>query len=198
MKRSIITLLSAAALISVSARESINIGNTPWRFTKITGAENLLKYGNVAVNGNVVKYTINDGKRDTSVDVNGATTINAELTGEHPIGHIALIFNGDNVHGGTATCSLYDADNRLTSTRQINLADYFDYVRENDINSVGDTFGFVVKNVGTSFTIPADANARYAKVEITRLTDADGNDTKGALSELEPCTRGGTDTRQRA
>lgn len=185
MKRSIITLLSAAALMSVSARESINIGNTPWRFTKITGAENLLKYGNVAVNGNVVKYTINDGKRDTSVDVNGATTINAELTGEHPIGHITLIFNGDNVHGGTATCSLYDADNRLTSTRQINLADYFDYVRENDINSVGDTFGFVVKNVGTSFTIPADANARYAKVEITRLTDADGNDTKGALGELE-------------
>lgn len=185
MKRGIITLLSAAALLSVSARESINIGNTPWRFTKITGAENLLKYGNVSVNGNVVKYTINDGKRDTSVEVAAGTSINAELPAEHMIDHIVLTFNGENIHGGTVTYSFYDSDNRPTATSEVNLADFFSYVKENDLNSVGDTFGFVVKTVGTSFTIPVNANSRYAKVDIAGLTDADGNESKGALSELE-------------
>lgn len=171
--------------MSLSARESINIGNTPWRFTKITGAENLLKYGNVAVNGNQVKYTINDGKRDTSVDIEGNTSISADLSGEHHIDHITLTFNGENIHGGKLTYTLYDADNHVTDTKEVNLADFFSYVKENDLNSVGDTFGFVVKTVGTAFTLPVNVNAQRAKVEITRLTDADGNDTKGALSELE-------------
>lgn len=185
MKKLALTLLSLAAITSMPARESINIGNTPWRFTKITGAENLLKYGNVTINGGVVKYTVNDGKRETAAKAAKGTVIESDLPNSHGIERLSLIFNGDSIAGGNITYTFYDGAGNVTLTDNAELAGYFTPVTENDINSVGDTFGFVVRTVGSSFSIPINAPSRYAKIEINSLTDAAGKEVDGSLAEVE-------------
>lgn len=185
MKTIAAALLLSAPLCCLSARESINIGNTPWRFTKITGAENLLRYGNVAIDGNVVKYTVNDGKRETAVDVAKGTVIECSLPEAHDLQRLSLTFNGDSIVSGNISYTLYDTEGKTKSSGNVNLSDCFSFVRENDINSVGDTFGFIVKTVGTSFSIPVSAPSSGAKIEIGSLTTADGREVKGALTEVE-------------
>lgn len=185
MKRSIITLLSASAILSLSARESVNIGNTPWRFFQVTGAENVLKYGNVSIDGNVVKYTVNDGKRDTSAPVGRNTVIEADILKTMPLDQMALSFAGDSIRGGRIVYTLTSDDNGVTAGKEIDLAEYFSYIKENDLNSVGDTFGYVEQTVGTKFTIPVATTAGKVKVEIQSLTDGNGREVTGQLTEVD-------------
>ena len=185
MKRIATILLSAAALLPATARESINIGNTPWRFTKIVdGAENLLKYGTVTVDGNV-SFSINDDKRDTSADVGAASSISADLLGVHAIDRLTLTFAGDSIYGGNLTYTLYDDNRNPLRSGDVSLADCFSLVKENDIAEIENTVGFFQRTVATAFTIPVDTRFRYATVEISNLTDAQGNSVRGALAEFE-------------
>ncbi|MDE6200195.1 MAG: DUF4982 domain-containing protein [Muribaculaceae bacterium] len=185
MKRIATAILSAAAVMTVTARESINVGNTPWRFTKIVdGAKNLLSHGTVMVDG-AVTQDINDDKRDTKVSVGEASVMNADLLALHNIERLVLTFDGDSIYGGTLTYTLYDDNRHVTGSAEISLDDCFSYVKENDISEIGNTVGFHQRTVGTSFTMPVNADVRYATVNIGRLTDSRGNSVRGDLTELE-------------
>lgn len=184
MKRIASIILSAAALLPLSARESINIGNTPWRFTKIVdGAENLLKYGTVTVDGKV-NFDINDNKRETASTAGKSTVIGADLLGTHEIDRLVLTFAGDSIYGGDVTCMFYDDKRNVTGTKTVSLADIFTTVRENDIAEIGNTVGFLQRTVGTAFDIPVNAAIRYADVSVERLTDKEGKEVTGALTEF--------------
>ncbi|MBD5246942.1 MAG: glycoside hydrolase family 2 protein [Barnesiella sp.] len=183
-KYAIMTLMAAAAL-SAAGRESINIGNTPWRFTKIVdGAENLLKYGTVTVDG-TVSFKINDNKRDTREQVAAASTISADLFGSHAIDRLVLTFADDNIHGGKVSYTLYDENRNAVGQGDFNLSDHFTLLKENDISDIGNTVGFVQRTVGTSFALPLDKSFRYADVTVASLTDADGKNASGELVEFE-------------
>lgn len=172
-------------MLSATARESVNLGNTPWRFTKIVdGAGNLLKYGTVSVD-NKVNFNINDGKRETTSELGASSAISADLFEAHDIDRMVLTFDGDSIYGGSLTYTLYDGNRNATATATVNLADCFSQVKENDLAEVGNTFGFTQRVTGTSFTIPVDASIRYADVTVGKLTDSKGNDVRGALTEFE-------------
>lgn len=175
----------AVAALSAAGRESINIGNTPWRFTKIVkGAENLLRYGTVTVDG-TVSFKINDNNRDTRETIGNDATIAADLFGTHDIERLVLTFAGDSIRGGAVTYTLYDENHNVTGKGDFNLSDYFTEVKENDISETGNTVGFVQRTVGSEFTLPLATPFRYAELSVDALTDISGKTTWGELMELE-------------
>lgn len=178
-------IMSLAATLSLSAHETINIGNTPWRFTKIVdGKANLLKYGTATVDGKV-NFDINDGKAESAATAGNGTAISADLLGIHHIDRMVLTFAGDSIRGGKALCTYYDDNRNAIATATVDLAQHFSEVKENDIAEIGNTVGFLQRTVASSFAIPVDADIRYADIAITSLTDSQGNETTGALTELQ-------------
>lgn len=185
MKRYAIILLSALAALSTSARETINLGNTPWRFTKIVdGAGNLLKYGTVSVNDKV-NFDINDNKRETSTNIGASSTIKADLLEAHEIDRLVFTFAGDSIYGGNITYTLFDGNRNAVGQGEVNLSDCFSKIMENDISEIGNTVGFLRRVTGTTFTIPIGTTARYADITVENLTDRRDFNAEGALVEFE-------------
>ena len=166
MKRYAIILLSALAVLSTSARETINLGNTPWRFTKIVdGARNLLTFGTVSINDKV-NFDINDNKRETTTDIGASSTIKADLLEAHEIDRLVFTFAGDSIYGGNISYTLYDASRNTVGQGEVNLSGYFNKVMENDISEIGNTVGFLQRVTGTTFTIPIGTTARDAEITV--------------------------------
>ena len=91
-------LLFVSFIGQMRAQQTVNIGETPWKFSKVIRQESNLVSGLTVLSGTDVVSGINDGKFDTGA---GKPLVGknyfVDLLEKKPIERIKLVFNGDSV-----------------------------------------------------------------------------------------------------
>lgn len=174
-------MMAAAPMVGVEARESINIGNTPWRFSKVAKpTENLVKFGTATLDGTVC-YDINDGKNDTSAPLANGAVIYVDLLGEHNIEYLSLQFAGDSIENVRVAYDFSLNPESLNPSQPYEIKAVA--ITENDIAEVGNTFGFTAREIGREVRVPVNKEMRYAKIVIGSMTGKGSEPIEGRLME---------------
>ncbi len=150
--------------MGASAQQAVNIGNTPWKFTKILKQqENLAKNGNVMV-GNRQVDQLCDNKTDTHVDVTNQL-IHIDCRSNRVIDNLSLTFGADSVRNVTVTVKASNDNSNWDIIAQ-NSSIECSLNQVNDITNVNNTFGAAVVTKSTSANIEIGKEYRYLMVTI--------------------------------
>lgn len=178
--------LTCAASISV-AQQVINLGETPWKFTKVIKNESNLASGKIVKVGERQVRDIVDDRRDTYLRYNtkDAKYITIDLLKETPIDDITLKFGGDSVCY-IATRIEVSNDNSSWKLLSTGDAEMLSPIKTNDITTVNDTYGF--KEVTTQMKLTsAKANGayRFVRVNLSQCLNAQKKPIECKIDEIE-------------
>ena len=121
-------LLFVSFIGQMRAQQTVNIGETPWKFSKVIRQESNLVSGLTVLSGTDAVSGINDGKFDTGA---GKPLVGknyfVDLLEKKPIERIKLVFNGDSVRYVACRVEVSDDNNnwRILSNSAFGLPDDF-------------------------------------------------------------------------
>ena len=181
----------AVAMSSLWASGSVvNLGNTPWRFTKVVKPESNLATGLDVMCANHCVAEVNDGKIDTRWTADADKTLDVDLLSVKQISSIELQFSGDSVHLANLVVEL--SSDRKSWTCVTKDGDLHTCIpnRVNDITTVNNTVGYAAVIVNTSCILTIDDSCRYVRVRSITLENSDHRMLQPYLSELliHPCS----------
>lgn len=165
------TYLLVGALLSVmplSAQEMIDMGDTPWRFSKIVRTDaNLAPKSLVSVGPrSVSELTDGDKTRDWAPDA--AVPLTIDLHDPCRLASVTLHYAGDAVT--SASVEIEGSLDGVTWTRLSDGGVSRPCVanKTNDLAAVGETFGYVERITDTSLTVSVDGEYRLLRVKSPR------------------------------
>ncbi|MBO7608586.1 MAG: DUF4982 domain-containing protein [Muribaculaceae bacterium] len=162
----------------------VNLGNTPWRFTKVVKPESNLATGLDVMCGSHRINEVNDGKNDTRWTVDANKTLEIDLLSVKHLSSVELQFSGDSVHMASLVVEL--SRDRLSWTTITNENESHACIpnKENDITTVNNTVGYAAVVVSSSCLLTIDDSCRYVRVHLVMLEDTNHRLLKPYLSEL--------------
>ncbi|MBR6249139.1 MAG: DUF4982 domain-containing protein [Muribaculaceae bacterium] len=182
MRQSAVTLALLSAL-AVLGGDIINLGNTPWRFTRVVTETSSLASGLDVRQGEHRIAEANDGKLDTRYA--GRDTLLIDLLKESRGSSVELLFSGDSVSRASVVV-MTSSDQRHWTTLTDGLqAQPCRANRVNDITTVNNTVGYASVVASTSLVVPTHETFRYVRVCVSQCLGEDGRNIEPFLSELE-------------
>ena len=179
------TFLAAFCLTTLlTTADVVNLGNTPWRFTKAVRPESNLALGLDILCNNRRVAELNDAKLQTTWTATGESEMTVDLLTNKPLSSIELQFPGDSVSAARIAVKLSrDGQNWTTidpGTQQRPCTPN----QENDITAVNGTVGYAAVVVSTSWTAPVEGEWRYVKVLPQTVNDRHNQPLKTTVGEL--------------
>lgn len=151
--------------------EVFNLGNTPWRFTKvITKESNLADGKDVRCGGNRIGE-VNDGKLDTYYSGDGFLTI--DLLSDAPMSGVELVLC-DSVRRAIGQVEVSNDGNHWQTVADGSLWQDCHENRVNDITSVNNTVGYASVVTSVSFIVPVEGSYRYVRACLRQCQAQDG------------------------
>ncbi|MBR1804474.1 MAG: DUF4982 domain-containing protein [Muribaculaceae bacterium] len=176
-------LYMAIALSSLWAAAGVeNLGNTPWRFTRVVKQESNVATGlDVMCEGHRVAE-VNDGKLHTQW-TSTEKALEVDLLATKHLSSVELQFAGDSVRRARVVVELSHDRQRWTP---VDNSDWHTCIanKENDITTVNNTVGYATVVVSTSCVLAVDDSCRYVRVRLMALAGDGNRDLKPTLSEL--------------
>ncbi len=181
MRKTILTLALLLALPSLG--EVINLGNRPWRFTRVVTASSSLATGLDVRCGDRRVAEANDGRLDTRHTSD--EPLELDLLKSQQASGIELVFGGDSVCQVLARVEVSNDRRQWTALTQGTTALPCQPNYQNDITTVNNTVGYARVVVSRSAILPTPAAFRYLRVTVNRCLSGDGHAMQPQLSELE-------------
>ncbi len=167
-------------------QQPVNLGETPWKFTKVTQQkDNLAKEADVFYESHKIAE-INDGDINTEWKIESVkgTELLIDLHEEKPVEEIQLIFKGDQIRFATSKIEVSLDNTNWKVLSEGNEKQVCDLFKEGDINTVNNTFGYVQTITNTSLTIPVAATYRYIKLSGVKCLSEKEEELPVRISEL--------------
>ena len=183
-----IPLLFVTKGYATNAQQPINLGETPWKFTKIIHKEiNLAKDAQILY-GTQVMSVINDGDINTEWKTEGTPDANwmVDLRDVEQLDKVKFVFKGDGTQfvniqmEGSRDNEHWDSLSEATEKKACHLN------KQGDITSTGSTgtVGYVETVINTSLSIPIKSSYRYIRFSIIGCSSKDGKKLPVSISEL--------------
>ena len=171
---------------SVMGQQTINIGETPWKFTKIVRQESNLATGLTVLSGTKEVSKINDGKFDTGAGKPAVgETYFVDLLEKKTIDKIKLAFNGDSVR--YVACRI-EASNDNSDWRVLSdgtTAQECELYKENVFTeAINNTIGNVAVIMRTLFSQPVSDSYRYLRFTVTECLSSERKNLAAEVGEL--------------
>ncbi len=178
-------VLAAVLLCALAASARVvDLGTTPWRFTRVVKSESNLAAGlDVTCRGQRVAE-VNDGRPATLWRAAGHDTLQVDLLSVKPLSSIELQFAGDSVVAARLLVELSDDGHRWRPLATAGEWQACSPVTVNDITDVNGTVGYAAVVVSTACMVPATDSCRYVRVSMAALTGSDRRPLPAQLAEL--------------
>ena len=178
-------LLSAFCLAVLPTMASVvDLGNTPWRFTKAVRPESNLALGLDALcNGRRVAE-LNDSRLQTTWTPSNDGTIDIDLLAGKTLSSIELQFPGDSVDAARVAVMLSLDGQQWTTLDTGGQPRTCTPNQENDITAVNGTVGYAAVVVSTSWTLPVEGAWRYVRVQPQAAIGKQGQSLPTTVGEL--------------
>ena len=161
----------------------VNLGNTPWRFTRVVKQESNLAAGlDVMSEGRRIKE-VNDGNPRTQWNVKGHV-LEVDLLAIKHINSIELQFSGDSVRTTRVVVEFSCDHQSWTRISDETAWHKCEPNTENDITTVNNTVGYAAVVVCTSCLLDVDDSCRYVRVLPVELASSDNRKLPVSLSEF--------------
>lgn len=183
VRKPILNILLTVCVALAASAHVVNLGNTPWLFTRVVAPESNLAAGlDVTCDGRRAQE-VNDGKLSTGIPLTGAV-LEVDLLETKHLSSVELQFASDSVQ--LAQLQLEVSNDRATWTTLAEAATQHRCTanRQNDITAVNNTVGYASVVVSTSCTIAAELQCRYVRVSRLTVAGASGNPIAAPLAEL--------------
>ena len=165
------------------AAEVVNLGNTPWLFTRAVSPQSNLAVGlDVMCNGERVAQ-VNDDNPSTGIEP-GSAALEVDLLEKRRLSSVELLFCGDSVTVAQVLLEVSDDHEHWNAITKPEKVYSCSPVLENDITAVNNTVGYARVTVGTSCTIPAELWCRYVRLRLAAQAHSQGKAVKAVLGEL--------------
>ena len=174
---------------AANTKQVINLGETPWKFTKIILKETNLAKDATILYGTQAVAAVNDGDINTEWKAEGKPDANwmVDLGEARQLDRVKLVFKGDGIQfvnirmEGSKDNEHWNTLSEATDKKACQLN------KEGDITSTGSTgtVGYVETVVNTSLAIPAGSSSyRYIRFSIEKCLSKDGKELPVSISEL--------------
>ena len=183
--RLIFQCIFAAISISLSAQNVINLGETPWKFTKVIRSESNLSEGKSFVNNGRTISELNDGKIDTRwrVEAGKEPTLFVDLLEQRSLRDITIVFHGDATRQAVCSIDASNDGNTWTSIhREVSMK--CDLNLTNDITNVNNTVGYTAIITSTQVTLPVGGDYRYLRIAVPTGVDTPGQSIACEIGEI--------------
>ncbi len=179
-------LLWAQIAMPAIARQTENIGETPWKFAKVVRQESNLASGLTVLSGNDVVTAINDGKYETGAGKPAVgQTYFADLLEAKPIERITLIFNGDSVRQVFGRIEISNDRENWQTLSDGTTPLHCELHRENIfVEGKDNTVGNMAVITRTLFSVPLGNSARYVRATVTQSLSEEQKALAAEVSEL--------------
>lgn len=179
-------LLFVPFVEQVKAQQTVNIGETPWKFSKVIRQESNLVSGLTVLSGTDVVSGINDGKFDTGA---GKPLVGknyfVDLLEKKPIERIKLVFNGDSVRYVACRVEVSDDNNNWRILSDGLSVQECELHKENIFTeAINNTIGNVAVVTRTLFSVPVSGSYRYVRFTVTECLSSDRKDLSAEIGEL--------------
>ena len=180
-----VTLFSQLHIYS-KEQQSINLGDTPWKFSKVIRQEtNLAKDASILYGLQKVSE-INDDDIHTEwrADYSSEKHLFIDLHEKKQLKNFKLIFKGDQTRFATVKmeASLNNEDWYPMAEGTVKRA--CDLHKEGDISNVNNTVGYFEKVTYTYLSIPVSASYRYIRLTILSCQSEKNEELPKRISEL--------------
>ena len=179
-------LLFVSFIGQMRAQQTVNIGETPWKFSKVIRQESNLVSGLTVLSGTDVVSGINDGKFDTGA---GKPLVGknyfVDLLEKKPIERIKLVFNGDSVRYVACRVEVSDDNNNWRILSDGLSVQECELHKENIFTeAINNTIGNVAVVTRTLFSVPVSGSYRYVRFTVTKCLSSDQKDLSAEIGEL--------------
>ena len=179
-------LLFVSFIGQMRAQQTVNIGETPWKFSKVIRQESNLVSGLTVLSGTDVVSGINDGKFDTGA---GKPLVGknyfVDLLEKKPIERIKLVFNGDSVRYVACRVEVSDDNNNWRILSDGLSVQECELHKENIFTeAINNTIGNVAVVTRTLFSVPVPGSYRYVRFTVTKCLSSDQKDLSAEIGEL--------------
>lgn len=176
----LVTLITPHA---VRGNEVINLGNTPWKFTRVITQASSMATGLDVQCGSHRVTEANDGRLDTRHQ--GNDTLTLDLLKPVVATSVELLFASDSVQYATVCIEVScDRENWSTLTDETTPL-HCQHNIVNDITTVNNTVGYTQVVGYTSIVVPTTTAFRYLRVSVNQCLAQDGHLMMPHLSELQ-------------
>ena len=188
MRRVLLSFALLAAL-SLPGTEVINLGDTPWRFTRVITETSSLGSGLDVRCGTRRIAEANDMKLDTRYT--GSDTLLLDLLKTSNASSIELLFAGDSVRQVNVLIEISNDLQHWTTLNDASQALSCHDNHVNDITAVNNTVGYASVVTSTSLRVQVsgirgqESGFRYLRVSVARCQGGDGHAITPHLSELK-------------
>ncbi len=162
--------------------KAINLGDTPWKFTRVITESASLGSGLDVRCGSRRVIEVNDNKLDTRHT--GKDTLVLDLLKVSRASSIELLFAGDSVRKASVLIQVSNDYQHWTTLNPANQPITCSEISAGDITTVNNTVGYTQVVTSTSATMPVSSAFRYLRVSVTRCQSRDGHAIEPHLSEL--------------
>ncbi len=170
----------------IDAQERINIGESPWKFTKVVRAKSNLSNGKSFINNGHSISELNDGKTETLWEnKNGEDNrLLVDLLETRSIQDVTIVFNGDATR--EITCSI-DASNDGNSWTSLHDKSRIDCELNltNDITTVNNTVGYTTVVTSTQAVLSTMGDYRYLRISVITAKNKAGEEIACRIGEIE-------------
>lgn len=182
MRRVLLSIVLLAAL-SLPGTEVINLGDTPWRFTRVITETSSLGSGLDVRCGTRRVAEANDQKLETRHT--GSDTLLLDLLKISNASSVELLFASDSVRQVNALIEISNDMQHWTTLHGADQALTCHENHVNDITAVNNTVGYASVVTNTSATVATPHAFRYLRVSVAHCQGEDGHSITPYLSELE-------------
>lgn len=167
-------------------QQPVNLGNSPWKFTKVIPQEtNLANTADIFYASEKLPQ-INDGQVGTEwrTDDTQPKELMIDLHEPKTFDNVKLIFKGGEVRFATVRVEVSHDKKDWKVVSEGNNKKNCELFKEGDINTVNNTFGYVQVITNTSLTIPAPETCRYLKLTIRKCLSERDHELPIRVSEI--------------
>lgn len=188
IKKHLLSICISLSLLNGYAKEHqpVNLGETPWKFTKVLRQEtNLAKDARILCGSQTV-LALNDGDINTewTAGKEHDKTLFVDLHENKQRGKVKLVFKEGGVRAAAVRMEV-SLDNRQWDLLSVGSDRLMcDLHKEGDISSVNNTVGFVEKVTSTSLSLPVPVSYRYVKLTVLKCYSEKNEELPIRISEL--------------
>lgn len=167
-------------------RQPVNLGETPWKFSKVVRQEmNLAKDARILCGSQAVP-AINDGDMNTEWIVGDAQekSLFVDLLENKQSGKVKLMFKGDRVRAAAVRVEVSSDNKQWELLSDGEEALKCELYKVGDISTVNNTVGYVQTVTSTSITVSIPTSYRYIKLSALRCLSEKKDDLPVRIAEF--------------
>lgn len=174
--------ISLALGLLTAVGEVVNLGDTPWRFTRVVRSQSNLAAGLDVMSAGGRVAEVNDGKAGTLW--RNSQQLEVDLLSVKRLSSVELQYAGDSVAMVRVQVEISRDGREWTTVATPDGWQSCKANQENDITTVNNTVGYASVTVSTSCLLPVDDSCRYVRVTPVAQADAGQRPLQPCLGEL--------------